>query len=85
MHLHECQFGVKTKTKHSPVSCLPGKNFGVGRSEKDLINILFLYSRAMKMQHPNVHQYLQDIFKILSPCSQRISDDFYEYKRQTPY
>ena len=32
-----------------------------------------IYSRAMKTQHPNIHQYLKDILNILS---QRISDDF---------
>ena len=35
-----------------------------------------LYSRAMKTQHKNVHQYLNDILNILS---QRIYGDFYEY------
>ena len=36
-----------------------------------------LYSWAMKTQHPNVHQYLKDIFNILS---QRISGDFMNTK-----
>ena len=32
-----------------------------------------VYSRAMKTQHPNVHQYLEDILNILL---KRISGDF---------
>ena len=37
-----------------------------------------VYSRAMKTQHPNVHQYLRDILNILS---QRISGDFMNTKK----
>ena len=40
-------------------------------------DISVIYSRAMKTQHPNVHQYLKDILNILL-C-------LYEYKRHTPY
>ena len=36
-----------------------------------------LYSRAMKTQHPNEHQYLNDILNVLS---QRISGDFMREK-----
>ena len=36
-----------------------------------------IYSRAMKTQHPNVHQYLKDILNILS---QRISGDLMNTK-----
>ena len=38
---------------------------------------VLLYSRAMKTQHPNIHQYLNVILKILS---QRISGDFMSTK-----
>ena len=38
---------------------------------------LYLYSRAMKTQHPNVHQYLNEILNILS---QSISGDFMNTK-----
>ena len=38
---------------------------------------MYIYSRAMKTQHPNVHQYLKDILNILS---QRISGDFMNTK-----
>ena len=38
---------------------------------------LYIYSRAMKTQHQNVHQYLKDILKILS---QRISGNFMNTK-----
>ena len=34
---------IKTKTKYSPVSCLPGQNLRVGRSEKILFYILFCF------------------------------------------
>ena len=36
-----------------------------------------IYSRAMKTQHPNVHQYIKDILNILS---HRISGDFMNAK-----
>ena len=36
-----------------------------------------IYSRAMKTQHPNVHQYVKDILNILS---QRISREFMKTK-----
>ena len=39
--------------------------------------IFYVYSRAMKTQHPNVHQYLKDILNILS---HRISGDFMQTK-----
>ena len=38
-----------------------------------------IYSRAMKTQHPNEHQYLQDILNMLS---QRISGDFMNTKER---
>ena len=38
---------------------------------------VFIYSRAMKTQYPNVHQYLKDV---LNKLSQRISGDFMNTK-----
>ena len=42
-----------------------------------VLNVICIYPRAMKTQHPNVHQYLTDIWNILS---QRISGDFINTK-----
>ena len=39
--------------------------------------LILLYSRAMKTQHPTVHQYLKDILSLLS---QHISGDFMKTK-----
>ena len=41
------------------------------------MDTIIVYSRAMKTQHPNVHQYLKDILNILS---QRIAGDFMNTK-----
>ena len=42
-----------------------------------MCNISYIYSWAIKTQHPNEHQYLKDILNILS---QRISGDFMNTK-----
>ena len=42
-----------------------------------LIKYIYIYSRAMKTQHLDIHQYLQDILDILS---QVISGDFMKQK-----
>ena len=47
------------------------------RQRSNLQNAHFIYSRAIKTQHQNVHQYLKDIFDLLS---QRIFDDFMKTK-----
>ena len=46
----------------------------------DIVDMyIYIYSRAMKTQHQNVHQYLKDILNILS---QRISGDFMNTKEK---
>ena len=42
-------------------------------TSSDTHQVVEIYSRAMKTQHPNVHQYLKDILNVLS---KRISGDF---------